>query len=558
MAVLIPSDVFEGTADHHAAELATLKTLQTGLPDTLTVFHGVHWSSVSRFATRYGEIDFLVVDESGRIVVIEQKNGLLEEDDNGLYKRYDGTRRKSVGDQIQRSLDAIRTKFASQNPGEGGLFVNCLLYCPDHRVLRVNGSALDETRVVDASARDGLGPAIESLFTDERELELPDPERVHAFFHQSLDVVPDVAGRIGLNETRYTRLAGGLSEIVEGLSFEPYRLRIQGIAGCGKTLAAHRIMERWLDRGRTPLYVCFNRVLRDALLSQFPTRADAIHTFHGLCHAAREAAGVPVVFTDADDHTFWDELVDSVLGLDIPDALKFDALIIDEGQDFRAHWFEVLRLFLTDDYEMLWLEDPNQNVFAIEPIETPALVTYRADTSYRTPRSIATFIETTLGIPIECGTGLPGLGVGVTTHSGDRQLIKRLEACINMLRRDGFDNDHILILTCSSFRHSAIYECDTLAGVGLRRFLHYDTETSEPIFSDGHLRFDSVLRFKGGHAPAVILIDAAATAHSAGDTRRLLFCGMTRATVRLELLVDAESPLAEPLAGGQRIPETIK
>ena len=96
MAVLVPSATFETTGGHDGAESDTLKILQASLPEDLTVYHGLHWTNASRFATRYGEIDFLIIDDAGRIVLIEQKNGLLEEDGDGLYKRYDGTRRKAL------------------------------------------------------------------------------------------------------------------------------------------------------------------------------------------------------------------------------------------------------------------------------------------------------------------------------------------------------------------------------------------------------------------------------------------------------------------------------
>ena len=61
-----------------APELDTLAMLQGNLADDYTVFHGVHWSPEHDCYTVFGEIDFVVVNRSGDVLVIEQKNGPLK------------------------------------------------------------------------------------------------------------------------------------------------------------------------------------------------------------------------------------------------------------------------------------------------------------------------------------------------------------------------------------------------------------------------------------------------------------------------------------------------
>ena len=50
------------------------------------------------------------------------------------------------------------------------------------------------------------------------------------------------------------------------------------------------------------------------------------------------------------------------------------------------------------------------------------------------------------------------------------------------------------------------------------------------------LSFDTVRRFKGQQAPAVILIDADPGNYGLNTYQTLLYCGMTRATVRLDVV----------------------
>lgn len=57
------------------------------------------------------------------------------------------------------------------------------------------------------------------------------------------------------------------------------------------------------------------------------------------------------------------------------------------------------------------------------------------------------------------------------------------------------------------------------------------------------ITFDSIGRFKGQESPAVILVDVDPDPAEPERTDRLLFAGMTRATLRLELVVRAGNPL---------------
>ena len=88
-------------------------------------------------------------------LLIEQKNGVLEETGEGLVKRY-GRETKNVAEQVQRSLDMVREKFRSRRRSEDRLTLDYLIYCPDYHVKNVNAAAPDTDRVVDASSDDGI------------------------------------------------------------------------------------------------------------------------------------------------------------------------------------------------------------------------------------------------------------------------------------------------------------------------------------------------------------------------------------------------------------------
>jgi hypothetical protein len=110
-------------------ERETLALLEAGLPDELTVLHGVHRTRVDRGTAVFSEIDFVVVSPSARILLIEQKSGFLTETADGLVKTYSG-KDKLVAVQLDRTLDALRARLAPIVQGEA-VAIDYLLYCPD-------------------------------------------------------------------------------------------------------------------------------------------------------------------------------------------------------------------------------------------------------------------------------------------------------------------------------------------------------------------------------------------------------------------------------------------
>jgi superfamily I DNA and RNA helicase len=87
----------------------------------------------------------------------------------------------------------------------------------------------------------------------------------------------------------------------------------------------------------------------------------------------------------------------------------------------------------------------------------------------------------------------------------------------------------------------------------LRRFTgEYDLFGNQ-VSTPGRLLFDSVNRFKGQQAAAVVLVDVDPDLANLELEQRRLFCAMTRATVKLDLLVRGSNPFnARFLGSGGR------
>ena len=413
MAYIVPYDLSRlSLSGAQNAELKALQMLKADLPNDFTIFHGVHWSREYEAWTHFGEIDFVVLNRSGDVLFIEQKNGGLEETDEGLVKRY-GTDEKNVAQQVHRSIDKVREKFNWLNGKSRSIVVDYLIYCPDYQVKQVNAAGLNAERIVDAAAKDGLSARIQTLLGPGTETRDGWYEKVEDFFYQTFDLVPDIHTHIGSQEKQFVRQSGALADILTNLEMEPFRLKISGAAGSGKSLFARRFLDREVSENRRVLLICYNRPLADRIRESVGDTGK-VSTFYGFCDEFLQSLGQRLDFSSmTTDPGFWQRVQEQVLVQEIGEESKYDTLIVDEGQDFEQEWFEIIQLFLREGANILWLEDGDQNLQDKPPVSLDGFVRYSSKINYRSPESIARFIKATLPIPFEQGNDLPGLGVAV-------------------------------------------------------------------------------------------------------------------------------------------------
>ena len=534
MAQIFPSDIEAAKADGESpAELETLVALRDGLPDEYLVYHSVHWSAVRPKYTDFGEIDFVVVNNAGNVLVIEQKNGALIETAQGLEKRYSGGKKKLVYTQIQRNLGNLRTKFQKTKPQSPSLDVDYLIYCPDHRIVDGTSAGVDRARTIDAQTKGDIAKRVDELLATGKEKNTILRRELHDFLLSGFRIAPDVNAYKSKQKQVYRQLLEGLSEVIENLEFSPFRLRIIGTAGSGKTQVTMRFCERIIEAGGKPLLLCFNRPLADKLVAQAPEGV-TVNTYHGFCKDMAELLGVEIDFAKADEPGFWRSIQEQLLAVTLAGAPRFDCLVVDEGQDFKPDWYDILQMFLKEDATQLWLEDPLQKLRDTEPVELPGFVTYKETANFRTPLSIAGFIKGTLESEFEQRNLLPGLGVVMYDYEEFSEIEGILERRVRELSKVGFKPEDIAIVSCRGMQSTALAEMVKIGKHKIRKFTgNYDARSNQ-IYTDGDLTFDSIFRFKGQQAPAVILVDLDETIKQD-----------EWATVRLEPVVSRNCPWLE-------------
>ena len=486
MARIIPANIRSlALGGIHDPELATLARLKDELGPEYTLFHSVHWSFSQGQGTRFGEIDFILVNQAGAVLCIEQKNGFLAETAAGLVKLYPGGP-KSVVDQLHRSLDQVRDKFQWQQPGAGPLGLDYLLYCPDYRIKNLNAAGLDQSRILDAGATDGLARRITRMLG----LGKPDPARralIEDFFCQTFEVVPHIQAYRQAQERHFVHHGGGLAALIRDLEMTPFRVRISGTGGCGKTLLASVFARDQARRGGRVLLVCFNRPLADQLQALLPVIK--VKTFYGFCDAFLRDRGENLDYGRMNQPGFWGEVQDRVLVAPISPDWRFDVLILDEGQDFEADWLEILQLFLTEEGRVLWLEDPDQNLRDQEPLALPGFVRLRLRQNFRSPFGIARFMHEHLPFDFEPANPLPGLGVGVHGFHRPADQVQRLAEVVGQQLALGFAPEEIVILSLRGLNQSPLWQEDHIGRHAVRRFTGRYQPDGAQIWSSGDLTF---------------------------------------------------------------------
>ncbi len=147
---------------------------------------------------------------------------------------------------------------------------------------------------------------------------------------------------------------------------------IHGVAGSGKTLILGYRAEHLAKACSRPILVlCYNRLLAQRLEQWMQIKGISdkvhVHTFHAWCRKQLSAYHIEMPRNHGDNDAFYDEMVDTVIrevdrGM-IP-AGQYDAVMIDEGHDFRSEWLKlVVQMVNPQTSSLLVLYDDAQSIY---------------------------------------------------------------------------------------------------------------------------------------------------------------------------------------------------
>ncbi len=528
----LPPEVLDDP--RRAGERRIFEALKAGLNDEWLVLANISWLRQRYQGGVYeGEADAILAHPEKGIVVLEVKGGGIRRDGgSGLWfsrDRYGVEHEiKNPFEQARRSLGALRSMLADEvsvrfrsSPFAAGVAFPDLpapvrALGPDAPLelglfqdqIESVGSSLDRMLAFSNDSQSLVGPGVENLQAM-RELLLPE---------LNLDIPLSV--RIRDDEEQLLRLTESQKQALTLLS-RLRRVAVTGGAGTGKTVLAVEKARQLATQGADVLFLCFNNALARTVDTQCAGLDNlTARTFHGLCTEWARQAGVLPPMPSPVPPSFWDH--------DLPDAFlkalealprRFDAIVVDEGQDFLDDWWFHIEEATKDPGESILyvFHDDNQRIFGRASGIPLNLVSIPLSQNVRNTRAIhdaaATlydggefFCQGPAGNPVEFFE-VP------ESRSFEREIRRLLH---RLIREEHLKPDDIAILSGRALDRSAVGR-----GGKIGDFACLPLAEARP---DALVR-DTVHRFKGLERPAVILVEMDA----AVERPEILYVGLTRA-----------------------------
>lgn len=524
-----------------------LSQLADGLPPDWTALHSVDWSSLhpDDGSQRFGEIDIVVMAPWGHLVLLEVKAGSVQHTTAGLVKHY-GDHAKSVDLQIRIQHGALRG--ALNREALPDVRLGQLLVLPDQRVT-TGTAAHPRERIVDSQDLPALCERVKTAMPADHGACL-DTGRVLAFLLNRFSAAIDVAAQATQVAQATCRLSNGLATWVPRITSPSNTFAIDATAGSGKTQLAMTLIQQALLRHERVAYVCFNRPLADHITTLVSHKVE-VGTVHEWALQRARKAGLEPDFTTPG---VFDTITRTWLANAEAQDASLDLLIIDESQDFDAEWVAALGLRLKSGGRLYLMGDTEQALYGREAFELQDAVQIRCHENFRSPRQIVATLNALrlTATPVEAMSAFDGdVPDFVTSGNSDVAVVQATEKVLKALWAEGYAPEQVVVLNWhGAAGHAPVLQCDTLAGHRVRRWLGRFDAATNPVFSEGPLRAETVHRFKGQSAP-VIVLTGLDFKELTEPLRRRLFVAMTRAQHKLVCVGNqaAMDALGRALAG---------
>ena len=525
MAQLIPN--VDVDAISVKSERDTARYLTKLLPRDCIIYHSYPWLRAERndYGAKKlseGETDFVIVSPSHGLLILEVKGGnIVYDDESRAWDRVlpNGKLRsiKDPFEQARRNTYDIESKIrAKAYPdlnripftfGYAVVFPDC-----DYKGLTPPGS--DPSIIISASDLPFIDRRINSALSQWSrskkfsKLENDDIKKIRQAISPSFKLIELVSRNVETQNEQLIRLTNEQSNLLDFLG-QRQRARIEGVAGSGKTVLARKQAQKFAQLGKKVLFVCFNKSLarwvNDAIDSEFE-QLITVSNYHELCVRLIEESGQKFSLPKENVSQFWKEKVPDLFveALDKIES-RFDAVIVDEGQDFYPNWWLPLELINSKGEEGAFFVfyDPKQDIYAKQGDSIPEL---------GEPLSLTTNCRNTKSIAQKCGDIL-GLDIAVKEHapegkspillsfSFETKLKEAAEKTIlDWINNGKLKPSQIVILSPKKKENSSLKDTQSIKGVKI-------VSNLDDWSDDKGVLFSTVKSFKGLEADAVVLID---------------------------------------------------
>lgn len=509
------------------SERDTARFLIDQLPNDCIIYHSYPWLRSDRndrgnTTIKEGETDFVIILPSHGMLILEVKGGEIRYDeDSRRWNRVLGDGGlKPIQDPFEQARrnthyleDAIKlrgyqgVKNLPFTYGYAVVFPDCEYKGPTPVggepaiIFSANDLPFLDRRITSAlnqwSRRDKPNP-----------LSSGDINNITKAISPGFNLLPVLFRKIEEQEEKLFRLTKDQKNLLIFLG-QKQRACIEGVAGSGKTMLAQAQAEKFADQGKSTLLVCYNKTLakwiRDSIADEYKDKITVRH-FHGLCADWIRKAGMSFSPPIQNADEFWkDEAADLLMDAIDMVQQRFDAVIVDEGQDFYPNWWVPLEMINVqgDGGAMYVFYDPRQNLYVDQNSSMPALgEPFNLPTNCRNTRLIADKCSQILDVEILTRDEAPQGAIPIVfTLSLGYDIKKRVERYIDEWVKQGkLKSSQVAILSPSKKGRSSLKDLHAAKGFKI-------TEDIDAWCEDKGVLFSTVKNFKGLEADAVIIID---------------------------------------------------
>ncbi|UJL31007.1 NERD domain-containing protein [Mycolicibacterium vanbaalenii] len=313
------------------------------------------------------------------------------------------------------------------------------------------------------------------------------------------------------------------------------RVEIRGGAGSGKTFLAMEQARRLARDGQRVALVCYSHGLAsylERITAAWNRRQQPAYVgeFHDLGKRWGAPAGPDESLRTEQTVQFWEHDLPAQmteLAMQLDDGQRFDAIVVDEAQDFADAWWDPLLAALKDDETggLYVFTDEGQRVFHRHGSPPVPLVPLVLDHNLRNTRQIANAFQPLVDHPMRF---LGGEGPAVKYVACSRaEAMNAGDDEVELLLEQGWRPEDVALLTTGT-RHPEQRERQAAGNAA-----YWDSFWDADQVFYGH-----VLGFKGLERRAVVLV---VNEESAFDrSRERLYVGLSRARDQLVVCGDPD------------------
>ncbi|MGA0863329.1 MAG: NERD domain-containing protein [Ilumatobacteraceae bacterium] len=536
MAQLIPTDFALEILPK--SEQRVVRTLLSGLDESWIVVPSVPIT----FDGKDSEIDIVLAGFDRGAFVIEVKGGKVTVND-GNWKSWDNVIKNPVR-QVQRAKHALIKRLKKTKTEASKVHLSHLVAFPDNADFPREGAGPECPRdiVLTAPDLDNIAQTLERIGHEHPATSDQVASLVKALRPDITDI--DVDGRhVRGTVARLAEATADRLGPVIGLD-ENRRVYLRGSAGTGKTFVAMRWFRRALQRGESTLYACFNAPLAgemeghadmivERLVAENPDMSVPRHevaNFHALMRRTMGEAAPSIPDGDPEEiQRYWNSVLPTAFGefLNTSD-IRFDTVIIDEAQDFRPEWLEIVESLMTDreDGRLYMMADAEQAIYASSWSPPSGITTLELTHNLRNSGNIAAVVSRLGGAPAP-RTMPAGPPVDVHKVAGAKEAVKAVRKSLESAIEDlGVPLSQIAILVT----HRAERDMLTEALTEEFSFVPWQGRDEDAIVCE------TVHRTKGLERQAVVLVNM-----DDEPDRTLVYVGASRASAYLSVVSRAAS-----------------